>query len=119
MEIFLGAPDDDICTVEAVTTYLARRGTSQGAFFRSESGILLTKMQFVDKVHVALMGAGIPQVGYSGHSFCIGAAMAAEAGLPNSVIQALGRWSSPAFLCYIRTLREELAQYSNSLARRS
>ena len=119
-EVFLGATEDDICPVEAVTSYVARRGASPGSFFRSESGAPLSKAQFVDKVRAALARAGVQQAGYSGHSFRIGAATtAAQAGLPDSVIQALGRWSSPAFLRYIRTPREELAQYSSPLARRS
>ena len=40
-------------------------------------------------VWAALTRAGVPIVGYSGHSFRIGAA--AQAGIPDSTIQALGR----------------------------
>ena len=117
-EVFLGATGDEICPVEAVRTNVARRGTSPGAFFQLQSGAPLTKAKFVESVRSALTRAGIPQTGYSRHSFRIGAAtVAAQAGLPDSTIQALGRWSSPAFLRYIRTPREELARYSNSLAR--
>ena len=37
------------------------------------------------------------------HSFCIGGATAASAaGIPDSTIQILGRWSSNAFKNYIR-----------------
>ena len=39
---------------------------------------------------------------YAGHSFRIGVATAAtQAGLEDSVIQALGKWNSAAFLRYI------------------
>ena len=116
-EVFLGATGDDICPVEAVMAYVARRGSSPGAFFRQEHGAPLTKAKFVDSIRRALTRAGINQGGYSGHSFRIGAATtAAQAGLPDSVIQTLGRWSSSAFLRYIRTPREELAHYTSPLA---
>jgi hypothetical protein len=106
--------------VKAFSAYIAYRGTSPEAFFRFETGIPMTKAKFVESIRAALRQAGIPQAGYSGHSFRIGAATAAaRAGLPDSVIQALGRWSSMAFLRYIRTPREDLAQYANSLAHRS
>ena len=41
--------------------------------------------------------------GYSGHSFRAGAATtAAKAGVEDSVIKALGRWESSAYLIYMR-----------------
>ena len=79
-------------------------GLCRGPFFHLECEIPLTKAEIIDKVRMALMGAGILQVGYSRHSFRIRAAtVAAQVGLPDSVIQVLGYWSSPAFLHYIRT----------------
>lgn len=119
-EVFIGAMDDDLCPVSAACSYVARRGDSPGAFFCSVVGAPLVKSRFVDLVRSALTQAGVPVSGYSGHSFRIGAATAAaEAGIPNSVIQALGCWTSSAFLRYVRTLREHLARYSSPLARRS
>ena len=54
--------------------------------------------------------AGLDASLYSGHSFRIGAATsAAQAGIQDSIIQALGRWSSGAFLVYVRTQRSQLA----------
>ena len=116
-EVFIGATGDDLCPVDAAREYVARRGTSPGTFFRFAEGVPLTKPRFVELVRSALTRAGVPVDGYSGHSFRIGAATAAsQAGIPDSVIQALGRWSSPAFLQYIRTPREQLAQFSHSIA---
>lgn len=116
-EVFIGATDDDVCPVSAIRDYVARRGTSLGPFFRSTQGSPLTKARFVELVRSALTQAGVPVDGYSGHSFRIGAATAAsDAGIPDSVIQALGRWTSPAFLRYTRTPREHLAQFSRSIA---
>ena len=119
-EVFIGATANDLGPVEAVRAYVARRGTAPGAFFCGEGGAPLTKMRFVVLVRAALTRAGVPVAGYSGHSFRIGAATAAaQAGIPDSTIQALGRWTSSAFLEYIRTPREQLAQFSQPLARRT
>ena len=69
------------------------------------------------RVRDALTRAGYACQDYAGHSFRIGAATtAAAAGIPDSTIQALGRWSSAAFLRYIRTPRDRLALLSASLA---
>ena len=115
VEVFFGATGDDICPVAAIRAYANRRGATAGPFFRCVDGSPLTKARFVDGVRRALTLAGIPSVGYFGHSFRIGAATAAaRAGVQDSVIQALGRWSSPAFLRYIRTLRESLATHTRT-----
>ena len=64
----------------------------------------------------ALQAIGLPYQNFAGHSFRIGAATAAaRAGVEDSKIQAMGRWSSGAFLAYIKTPREELAQFSSRL----
>ena len=116
-EVLIGATANDLCPVEAVR---ARRGTASGAFFCGEGGAPLTKTRFVVLVRAALTRAGVPVAGYSGHSFRIGVATAAaQAGIPDSTIQALGCWTSSAFLEYIRTPREQLAQFSQPLARRT
>ena len=106
--------------ISAARSYVAHRGVSAGAFFCLAGGGPLVKSRFVELVRSALTQARVPVFGYSGHSFRIGAATAAaEAGISDSVIQALGQWDSPAFLRYVRTPREQLARYSSPLANRS
>lgn len=118
VDVYLGATGDDLCPVAAVLAFVANRGSSPGPFFRLADGTPLTKARFVAKVRDALARAGVPQLHYSGHSFRIGAATAAaRAGVQDSTIQALGRWSSAAFLRYIRTPREQLAQLSRTIVR--
>ena len=60
---------------------------------------------------------GVDLSGYNGHSFRIGtAATAARMGVNDSLIQTLGRWKSSAFVRYIRTPWEQLAQVLSLLA---
>ena len=88
-------------------------------FFCGEDGSSLMKSRFVKMVWTRLVRVGISHTGYSGHSFRIGAVTtAAQAGIPDSAIPALGKWSSSVFLRYICPPREELAQYSAPLAQR-
>jgi len=116
VEIFVGATGGELCPVSAILAYARARGVAPGPFFKCENGSPLTKARFVEGVRNALARAGVSSEGYYGHSFRIGAATAAaRAGIQDSVIQALGRWSSPAFLRYIRTPRENLAVHSRTL----
>ena len=116
-EVYVGTTANDLCPVTAIRDYVARRGVSPGAFFRLADGTPLTNVELVRQ---ALSRAGVSTSGYSGHSFRIGAATAAfQAGVPDSVIQALERWAGPAFLRYIRTPRGHLAQYSYALVPRN
>ena len=99
-----------LCPVTAVTAYMANRGPNSGPFFCTGDGRALTKQRFICEMRQALLACGVDQAVYSGHSFRIGAATAAaRAGLADSTIQMLGRWSSAAFLSYIRTPSSQLA----------
>ena len=103
---------------KAVIAYVHRRGNAPGPFSRLQDGSALTKARFVEGVRQALLRCGVSPDGYSGHSFRIGAATAAaQMGVEDSAIQALGRWSSAAFLRYIRTPRHSLAAHSPSISR--
>ena len=87
VEVFIGVTGNDLCPVDAVRDYVARRGTSPGSFFRVAEGVPLTKTRFVELVRLALTRAGVPVNGYSRHSFRIGAATAdSQAGIPDSII---------------------------------
>ena len=101
----------------AVLAYLSSHGDAPGPFFKDSHGKLLTKSVFIREVWSTLTTMGLPANQFAGHSFRIGAATAAaQAGLEDSVIQALGRWSSAAFLLYIRMPREQLSPLSARIA---
>ena len=117
VDVYVGHTNTPICPVTAVLAFIMRRGTSDGLFFLLSNNQPLTKQVFVARVRQALHELGLPEHHFAGHSFRIGAATAtAKAGIEDSVIRALGRWNSAAFLSYIRTPREHLPQYSRTIA---
>ena len=116
VNIFMGKLGNEICPVQATLSYVALRGSRPGPFFCHSDGAILTKLHFVTGIRAALQAIGLPAEQFAGHSFRIGAATtAAQAGIEDSVIQSLGRWSSSAFLAYIRTPRDQLARYASIL----
>lgn len=115
--ISLARNDSDLCPVAAVLAYIAVRASTPGPLLMLENGTFLSKRAFGLKFQAALIAAGIDFTHYKGHSFRIGAATtAAAAGIPDSTIQMLGRWSSNAFQVYIRTPSAELARIATSLS---
>ena len=115
--VFVGRSGNEICPITVVTEFVAIRSSNTGPFFAQQNGLPLTKQEFVDGIRAALQALELPSKLFTGHSFRIGAATAvAQAGLEDSTIQALGRWSSSAFLRYIQTPRQQLACYTAQLA---
>ena len=100
-----------MCILERLTARCAQcwplstvRGQEQGPFFQLQDGRPLTKAVFTSKVREGLRAIGLPEQNFAGHSFRIGAATtAASVGIEDSVIRTMGRWSSAAYLVYIRT----------------
>ena len=108
--VYLGLVDGVICPVKALLAYVAVRGNGPGPLFVFQDGSPLTWPALVRAVWSALRSHNIDVSSFNGHSFRIGAATTAAAcGIPDSLIQVLGRWKSSAFTEYIRTPRETLA----------
>ena len=97
--IVLSRTRADLCPVEALLAYLARRGHSPGPLFRFESGQTLWRAALVVKMRRAFTAAGVDASRFAGHSFRIGVTTTAAArGLDDSTIRTLGR-SKSARIC--------------------
>jgi len=114
--IHIGLGKYPMCAVQAMMTYLSSRGNGPGPLFLLSDGQPLTRTLLTSQLRQILDAAGIPG-NYSSHSFRIGAAtVAARNGIPDHLIQTLGRWKSNAYQLYIRTPTEALANLSLQLA---
>ena len=68
-----------------------------------QDGPPMQRRQFVQEVQQALQKTGAVGEHFNGHSFYIGAiTSASQAGVPETVIKILGRWSSMSYQRYIR-----------------
>ena len=113
--VYLGRGHSPLCPIEALLAYLSVRGGSPGPLFRLQSGQPLTRDLLTRWLRDTLALARIPG-NFSSHSFRIGAAtVAARNGVPDHLIQTLGRWSSNAYQGYIRTPVDVLASASSQL----
>lgn len=114
IHIGLGRPP--LCAVDSLMSYLSCRGDIPGPLFLFQNGQPLSRSLLTDWLRQILASTNIPG-NFSSHSFRIGAAtVAARNGVPDHLIQALGRWSSSAYQLHIRTPSESLAALSTKLA---
>ena len=87
-----------LCPVSALAHYSAVRTEQPGPLFIFSDGTFLTRGHIVG----VLRSVFPMQAGTNMQSFCIGgAAGLATAGVPEYIIQIIGRWSSDSFLRYI------------------
>lgn len=108
-----------VCPVTAMVKYLQMRrnqgATSESPLFVA-NGSVLTRNQFIAYVRHVLAVIGVDSSNYCGHSFRIGAATtAAAAGIPDHLIQTLGRWSSNCYARYIRTSSDVIKAAQNKM----
>ena len=114
--VHIGKGQDPLCAICSVLAYLTLRGDASGPLFLFRDGRPLSRALLTSWLRGILSAAGI-QGNFSSHSFRIGAAtVAARNGIPDYQIQALGRWTSSAYLSYIRTPAESLSRLSKQLS---
>ena len=101
----IGALYNDICPVAALINYINIHQTRQGPLYVFTNQIYLTRNHIT-----ALLSTYFPHItNINTHSFRIGgASAAASAGVADSTIQILGRWSSDAYRRYIRISDESV-----------
>ena len=96
--IRIGATYDYLCPVACMHIYISNHPAPDGPLF------ILTPHRFLTRSDmVGLLTFCLPDVpNINTHSFRIGgASAAASAGVPNSTIQILGRWTSDAYRRYL------------------
>lgn len=114
--IHIGVGRPPLCAIHALMTFLTLRGDAPGPLFLFQSGQPLSRSVLTDWLRQIMASARIPG-NFSSHSFRIGAAtVAARNGVPDHLIQSMGRWSSNAYQLYIRTPSDVLAALSKKLA---
>ncbi|CAH3030550.1 unnamed protein product, partial [Porites evermanni] len=114
--IHIGVGRCPLCAVRAVTNYLVLRGDAPGPLFLLQNGQPLSRNILTDWLQQIMASARVPG-NFSSNSFRIGAATVAVGnGVPDHLIQSMGRWSSNAYQLYIRTPPEALAALSIKLA---
>ena len=115
--LHIGRGEFPLCAIRSLLAYLTLRGDAPGPLFLFRDRRPLSRALLTSWLCDILSSAGI-QGNFSSHSFRIGAAtVAARNGIPDHQIQALGRWTSSAYLSYIRTPAESLSQLSKQLSR--
>ena len=116
LSLSIGASGKPICAVSAVRRYLQVRGHAPGPLFVLSDGSPLTPVVVNCWLGAILSNVGIRGT-YSSHSFRIGAATtAASEDIPDHLIKTFGRWSSNAYLLYIRTPSPVLTSLAAVLA---
>ena len=107
--VHIGKGEFPLCAISSLLAYLTLRGDASGPLFLFRDGRPLSRALLTSWLRGILSGAGI-QGNFSSHSFRIGAeTVAARNGIPDHQIQALGRWTSSAYLLYIRIPGESLS----------
>ena len=110
--VILFALNSPFCPVSALATFYRAHPTSRGPLFTFAAGGFLTRS------HVAAVLAVVfpSQPALNTHSFRIGGASAlAAAGVPDYIIQAMGRWTSDSFLRYVRLSPPSLREYQHRM----
>ena len=109
-----------MCPVKTMLAFISLRlqqgATAESPLFLEFTQSVLTRSKLIYYLHHILCILGIDDTAYSGHSFRIGAATtAAAAGVPDHMIQNMGRWKSHCYTTYIRIANSSIRQAQNAM----
>ena len=91
------------CPVNNLAKYLSLRPNSSGPLFIFRDASPVTRPHYANAIKLCTSMLGLDQVYYNTHSVRIGRATdLAIAGVDHETIKTTGRWSSSAYLKYIR-----------------
>ena len=108
--IRVGSTNNQLCPVSALHHYITTQIIHTGPLFKYHNGSYLTRNRLATLLHTCF-----PNQPYNTHSLRIGGASTmASAGIPDSQIMIMGRWSSNAYQRYIR-LSDNLIKQSTTL----
>lgn len=95
-----------------------KAGLGVQPLFTFNNGTYLTRCTFQDHLSSMLAEAGLDPSMFNTHSLRIGAATTAAAvGLPDWLIQVLGRWSGDVYRTYIRQPQQPILQAASVMAK--
>ena len=108
----MAAVQGSLCPVALMREYLQYHPSGSGPLFVWSTGQYLIRLDIVNLLRRCFPGS----LSLNTHSFRIGgASAAASAGVPDSQIQILGRWSSDAYRRYIHMSDDNIARLCKSL----
>ena len=109
--IRVGAIGGVFCPLQNLLRHLHQHRDNNGPLFSFFNGTLLTRRYISNFIQTVL-----PNSNLNTHSFRIGgASAAAAAGIPDSSIQLLGRWSSDAYRRYIHLSDDAVIDFSRRM----
>ena len=111
--IRIGATGKSTCPINCMVHYLNIHPRPRGPLFKMTDSQFLTRQDIV-----TMLSRCLPEVlGINTHSFHIGgASAAASAGISDSTIQLLGRWSSDAYRRYLCLSNDTIIGLSQSIS---
>ena len=111
-------PDSPLCPVSVLRAMLQMRGRPTHHLFAEKVGIPLTYSKFQKKFKSVLKQAGYDERMFSSHSMRRGGTLwAFRSGVPDTLIQVQGDWTSDAYKRYLSFLIEVRAMVNLKMRR--
>ncbi|KAL7390679.1 hypothetical protein ABVT39_025812 [Epinephelus coioides] len=84
--------------------------TPSDLLFTIDGSKPMTRSWFSERLRELCLSCGLSPAAYTAHSLRIGAATTAALLIPTPSLKSLGRWSSAAYVRYIRFNKNEILQ---------